>query len=461
MTDKKLISSLQGLRAVAFLKRGPVPLRRTVAGAVGNFRICGAVRFSDDLQLLRPPAHSTWTAVCHGLFPAKNTQAVSAAPYYDGCCPAPCAEGAPGAALCPWGAVLCSAACVKHFSPANLDSLQPFLVLSERSSVVSFGAGFSVCNLSLAARRAEKGRYSQTTLHCCRDFLRTMLFLLCNLEGRTQWKGCILPDLSVSSFPGRRFCHQLLYGLPLPQPQGGAHTLRCLFPSGAGSCAVFGRLLFHRCQTGGSFRRGSLPVQRAVHPLCGAAGLAARRGQGSDFPAAFRKAVFVAGRVVALRLSDPSGTDPVYGVGCKQAWSYGTTCGLDPDRIFTHALPEQLLQGIGAPGAEASYKSCRTVSLWLSSVNVNGLYPPPFSECIHFIFPLISAHAFCTCRVCVKCAQTQISRLKNLFFNFPPAGGFALHTAHPRMSSHCYKKYAAFLPRKWLKTAYLCIEDVI
>jgi hypothetical protein len=31
----------------------------------------------------------------------------------------------------------------------------------------------------------------------------------------------------------------------------------------------------------------------------------------------------------------------------------------------------------------------------------------------------------------------------------------------PRMSSHCYKKYAAFLPQKWLKTAYFCIEDVI
>lgn len=29
------------------------------------------------------------------------------------------------------------------------------------------------------------------------------------------------------------------------------------------------------------------------------------------------------------------------------------------------------------------------------------------------------------------------------------------------MSSHCYKKYAAFLPQKWLKTAYFCIEDVI
>ena len=156
VTDKKLISSLQGLRAVAFLSVVLSHCGGTVAGAVGNFRIRGAVRFSDDLQLLRPPAHSTGSAVCHGLFLSKNTQVVSAAPYYDGCCPAPCAEGAPGTALCPWGAVLCSAACGKHFSPANLDSLQPFLVLPERSSVVSFAAGFSVCNLSLASRRAEK-----------------------------------------------------------------------------------------------------------------------------------------------------------------------------------------------------------------------------------------------------------------------------------------------------------------
>lgn len=126
-------------------ERGAVPLWGTVAGAVGNFRIRGAVRFSDDLQLLRPPAHSTGSAVCHGLFLSKNTQVVSAAPYYDGCCPALCAEGASGAALCPWSAVLCSAACDKHFPAANMDPLQPFLVLSERRSVVSFGAGFSVC----------------------------------------------------------------------------------------------------------------------------------------------------------------------------------------------------------------------------------------------------------------------------------------------------------------------------
>ena len=30
----------------------------------------------------------------------------------------------------------------------------------------------------------------------------------------------------------------------------------------------------------------------------------------------------------------------------------------------------------------------------------------------------------------------------------------------PRMSSHCYKKYAALLPPKWLKTAYFCIETL-
>ena len=208
---------------------------------------------------------------------------------------------------------------------------------------------------SLAARRAEKDRYSQTALYCCRDFLRTIPFLLCNLEGRTQWKGRILPDLSMSSFPGRRFCHQLLYGLSLPQPQKKAHAARCLFPSGADRCAVFGRLLFHRCQTGGRFGHGGLPVQRAVHSFCGAAGLAARRWQGDHFPAAFRKAVFVAGRAVALRLFDSSGTDPVYGVGCKQAWSYGTSCGLDLTVFLLTLCLSSFLQGFGTADAAASW----------------------------------------------------------------------------------------------------------
>ncbi len=363
MTDKKLISSLQGLRAVAFLS---VVLSHCGAPWLGPWAISVFVALSGFLMTCnyydRPrTAPGLRSAMVFSLQKIRKLyplhlimMAAALLLVLKGLLVQPSARGVLSCAA----QLVVSIFLLQTWIPSSR-----FLVLPERSSVVSFGAGFSVCNLSLASRRAEKNRYSQTALHCCRDFLRTVLFLPCNLEGRTQWKGRILPDLSVSSFPGRRFCHQLLYGLPLPQPQGGAHTLRCLFPSGAGSCAVFGRLLFHRCQTGWSFRRGSLPVQRAVHPLCGAAGLAARRGQGSDFPAAFRKAVFVAGRAVALRLSDPSGTDPVYGVGCKQAWSYGTSCGLDPDRIFTHALPEQLLQGVGAPGAEASYKSCRTVSL--------------------------------------------------------------------------------------------------
>ncbi len=46
------------------------------------------------------------------------------------------------------------------------------------------------------------------------------------------------------------------------------------------------------------------------------------------------------------------------------------------------------------------------------SSDVNSAVPVPISS----YFPLISAHAFCACRVCVKCAQTQISRLKNFIF---------------------------------------------
>ena len=167
-------------------ERSSLPLRGAVAGPVGDHGIRGAVRFSDDLQLLRPPAHSTRAAVCHGLFSAKNTQAVSAAPYYDGCCPVIGAEGASGAALCPRGALLCSAACCKHFSAANMDSFQPFLVLPERSGMVSFGTGFSVCHLPPASRRTEKGGCPQATLHRCRDLLFAVSFLPCGLESRAQ-----------------------------------------------------------------------------------------------------------------------------------------------------------------------------------------------------------------------------------------------------------------------------------
>lgn len=84
-------------------------------------------------------------------------------------------------------------------------------------------------------------------------------------------------------------------------------------PRKKGGASLTGRAAFF--YTSG---RSGLPVQCAVHSLCGAAGLAARHGQRVHFPAAIRKAVFVAGTALPLRLSDPSGTDPVYGVDCGQ-----------------------------------------------------------------------------------------------------------------------------------------------
>ena len=43
--------------------------------------------------------------------------------------------------------------------------------------------------------------------------------------------------------------------------------------------------------------------------------------------------------------------------------------------------------------------------------------------------PLISAHVFCACRVCVKCAQTQISGLKNFIFQ----------SSYPFSKLFCYR----------------------
>ena len=347
MTDKKLISSLQGLRAVAFLS---VVLSHCGAPWLGPWAISVFVALSGFLMTCnyydRPrTAPGLRSAITFSLqkirklYPLHLIMMVAALLLVlKGLLAQPSARGV----------LSCAAQLV-----VSIFLLQTWIPSSRFWFCLNGVAWYLSVQAFLYA--------IFPWLYCCRDFLRTVPFLPCNPESRAQWKGCILSDLPVSSFPGRRFCHQLLYGLSLPQPQRRAHAARCLFPSGADRCAVFGRLLFHRCQTGGRFGHGGLPVQRAVHPLCGAAGLAARRGQGSDFPAAFRKAVFVAGRAVALRLSDPSGTDPVYGVGCKQAWSYGTSCGLDPDRIFTHALPEQLLQGVGTADAEASCQSCRAV----------------------------------------------------------------------------------------------------
>ena len=158
-------------------ERDPVPLRVHRGWGRGQFSYSWRCRFLMILTITT--ARSTETAVCHDLFPAKNTQVISAAPYYDGCCPSPCAEGSLGAALCLWGCCPVQQS-LEAFSCCKTWILQLFFWFClKRSRVVSFGAGFSVCYFSRSARPAEKSRYSRR-LRCIAAaiFLRTIPFLL-------------------------------------------------------------------------------------------------------------------------------------------------------------------------------------------------------------------------------------------------------------------------------------------
>ena len=95
-------------------------------------------------------------------------------------------------------------------------------------------------------------------------------------------------------------------------------------------------------------------------------------------------------------------------------------------RMAFPALQKQKVRGMQAlpqekPASSASYNN---ILPWSQSGEKSQLpknwfllseYPK------NSFFPLISAHVFCACRVYVKCAQTQISRLKNFIFqSIPP-----------------------------------------
>ena len=95
---------------------------------------------------------------------------------------------------------------------------------------------------------------------------------------------------------------------------------------------------------------------------------------------------------------------------CRLPAEIPSPCPLLPHRAAPHSTSYRT-QCQGAPPPERCKAS---VLLFLPDSSVQpGLLPFP---CIYSFFPLISAHAFCACRVCVKCAQTQISRLKNFIF---------------------------------------------
>lgn len=293
MTDKKLISSLQGLRAVAFLC---VVISHCGAPWLGPWAISVFVALSGFLM------------VCN---------------YYDR------PRTAPGLQ----SAIAFSFKKIRRLYPLHLIMMAAALLFVLKGLLAQPSARGV---LSCAAQLAVSIFLLQTWIPSSRFWFclngvawylsvqaflyaifPTLLAVLKKADARKL--RCILPDLSVSAVPGRRFYHQLLRGLSLPQPQTGEHTTaQCFLPIRTGRCTACGRLPFHCCQAGGGSGRSGLPVQCAVHSLCGAAGLAARHGQRVHFPAAIRKAVFVAGTALPLRLSDPSGTDPVYGVDCGQ-----------------------------------------------------------------------------------------------------------------------------------------------
>lgn len=354
MTDKKLISSLQGLRAVAFLS---VVLSH-----------CGA-------PWLGPWAISVFVALSGFLMTCN---------YYDR------PRTAPGLR----SAMVFSLQKIRKLYPLHLIMMAAALLLVLKGLLAQPSARGA---LSCAAQLVVSIFLLQTWIPSsrfwfCLNGVAWYLSVQAFLYAIFPWLLAVLKKTDtrrLRCIAAAIFCAQFLFSFAIwkaglsgkavfyltylcPLFRAGDFAISCCMgclyhshkeeraPRGAFSLLELAAVLF----SGGCFfiaakqvgALGAVAFRYNVlfTPLCGAAGLAARRGQGSDFPAAFRKAVFVAGRAVALRLSDPSGTDPVYGVGCKQAWSYGTSCGLDPDRIFTHALPEQLLQGVGAPGAEAS-----------------------------------------------------------------------------------------------------------
>ena len=340
MTDKKLISSLQGLRAVAFLS---VVLSH-----------CGA-------PWLGPWAISVFVALSGFLMTCN---------YYDR------PRTAPGLR----SAMVFSLQKIRKLYPLHLIMMAAALLLVMKGLLAQPSAREA---LSCAAQLVVSIFLLQTWIPSsrfwfCLNGVAWYLSVQAFLYAIFPWLLAVLKKADtrrLRCIAAAIFCAQFLFSFAIwkaglsgkavfyltylcPLFRAGDFAISCCMgclyrsrkeeriPYGAFSLLELAAVLF----SGGCFFIAARQV--------GALGAVAFRYnvlQGSDFPAAFRKAVFVAGRAVALRLSNSSGTDPVYGVGCKQAWSYDTSCGLDPDRIFTHALPEQLLQGVGAPGAEASW----------------------------------------------------------------------------------------------------------
>ena len=185
-----------------------------------------------------------------------------------------------------------------------------------------------------AARRAEK-RPMLAGLRCiaaaifCAQCLFSLVIWKAGLSGNAVFYLTYLCPLFRAGDFAISCCMGCLY-----RSRKEERTPHGAFSFWSWQLCCFRAVAFHRCQGRWEFWAQWPSATTCCSLLLRCCWSGCSPWARDDFPAAFRKAVFVAGRAVALRLSDPSGTDPVYGVGCKQVWSYGTSCGLDSDRIF-------------------------------------------------------------------------------------------------------------------------------
>ena len=218
MTDKKLISSLQGLRAVAFLC---VVISHCGAPWLGPWAITVFVALSGFLITCnyydRPRTAPGLRSVIafslqkiRKLYPLHLIMMAAALLFVlKGLLAQPSARGVLSCAA----QLAVSIFLLQTWIPSSrfwfcLNGVAWYL------SVQAFlYAIFPTLLAVLKKADARKLRCIAAAIFCVQ-----CLFLPCGLESRAQRKGRILPDLSVSAVPGRRFYYQLLRGLSLPQP---------------------------------------------------------------------------------------------------------------------------------------------------------------------------------------------------------------------------------------------------
>lgn len=319
MTDKKLISSLQGLRAVAFLC---VVISHCGAPWLGPWAISVFVALSGFLMVCnyydRPrTASGPQSAIAFSfkkirrLYPLHLIMMAAALLFVlKGLLAQPSARGVLSCAA----QLAVSIFLLQTWIPSSrfwfcLNGVAWYL------SVQAFlYAIFPTLLAVLKKADARRLRCIAAAIFCVQCIFSLAVWKA-GLSGKAAFYLTYLCPLFRAGDFTISCCAGCLYH---SRKQESTLPRQCFLPIGTGRCTACGWLPFHCCQAGGGSGRSGLPVQCAVHSLCGAAGLAARHGQRVHFPAAIRKAVFVAGTALPLRLSDPSGTDPVYGVDCGQ-----------------------------------------------------------------------------------------------------------------------------------------------